>query len=138
MDCVGGFDESPEMRGVEDLDCFMKLLKADARICMHEEPTLFYRKHPASDTGIPGKLARQDIAVKSRHLQWPEGTAAERRILMLEAYWNAAKELHRGGSPHRHSFFAKACLASVLHPIHGTRWLVRTLRVAAARRSRKA
>lgn len=138
MNRVGGFDESPEMRGVEDLDCFMKLLKTHATICMHEEPTLFYRKHAESDTGVPGKLARQDIAVKSRHLAWPEGTPAEKRILMLEAYWHAAKELYRGGAPGRHEFFFKACMASALHPVHGARWLVRTLRVAVAKTLRTA
>lgn len=125
---VGGFDESPSIRGTEDLDCFMKLLRAGTRFQMAQEATLYYRKHPESATGTMGYLARQDVYVKERHIDWPSGSRREKRIIMIEAYWRAATELWLSDAPDRMHWLFMAWTTSIFRPILALRWFARFLR----------
>lgn len=125
---ISGFDESPDMRGVEDLECFMRLLREGAEFCMAGHSTLYYRKHPESATGRVGYLSRQDIRAKLRHISWPEGTAREKRLIMLNSYWRAAAKLYIGHQPERFRWLGIALLHSFACPVIGVRWMWRYLR----------
>lgn len=125
---VGGFDESPSMRGTEDLDFFMKLLRAGTRFQMVPEATLYYRKHPDSATGTMGYLARQDVYVKERHIDWPAGSRSEKQIIMIEAYWRAAIGLWISKAPDRMAWLFSALRHSLWNPFQCLRWTYRFFR----------
>lgn len=113
---IGGFDEDEKMRAVEDLDCFMKLLKNGATFVMSEKSTLFYRKHPESATCRKGYMVRQVVHVTERHLGWPEGTCASKRRILADTYWRAATLTFQLGAPDRRYWFLKAIQASCSEP----------------------
>ena len=113
---IDGFDESKGLRGVEDLDLFLRLLRKGATFRMAEEPTLFYRKHAGSATGTPGQLARQDVAVKRRHLEWVDATVGRKRAIMVEAHWRAAAGLWLAGASDRLEWLVRAIGCSLWSP----------------------
>lgn len=113
---IGGFNESPGLRGVEDLDCFLRLLKEGASFTMSSQPTLYYRKHPDSATSTVGYLARQDITVKKNHIDWVEGHPGEKRRIMMDSYWRAAMQLWSAQAPDRFSWILKAIRHSFWNP----------------------
>ena len=113
---IGGFDESPGLRGVEDLDCFLRLLKDGAGFTMASQPTLYYRKHSGSATGTVGYLARQDITVKTKHMEWVDGHPSDKRRIISESYWRAAMQLWSAQAPDRFLWVLKAILHSFWNP----------------------
>lgn len=125
---IGGFDESESMRGVEDLDFFMKLLRSNAMFRMAPETTLYYRKHPESATGTVGLLSRQNICVKKRHIGWPAGSRNEKKAIMIDTYWNAVQSLWRSGAPDRWNWLLMAWIISAPRPLLGMRRFCRFLR----------
>lgn len=125
---VGGFDESPQLRGVEDLDCFLRLLANGARFEMNPEATLYYRKHPDSATGRLAYLARQDIEAKRRHIDKVEGTPGEKRTIMMQSYWRATIKLWLAKSPDRVLWLLRSWRHSLWSPLQGMRWSYRFLR----------
>ncbi len=125
---AGGFDESPMMRGVEDLDCFMRLFHVGAKFQMSETVTLYYRKHPESATGTLGYLARQSVHVTRRHLFEVEGGTSEKLALLTQAYWRAAVQLWLVKAPDRFSWLLGALRHSLWNPLLGLRWSWRFVR----------
>lgn len=121
LENIGGFDEREEIRGVEDLDCFMRLLKAGHTFCMASDPTLYYRKHPASATGVLGHLARQDVRVRSSHVKWVSGGFYEKREILLNTYWRAANQLWAINAVDRWKWLLLAIISSIPSPCMGTR-----------------
>lgn len=90
---IGGFDEDERMRAVEDLDCFMKLLKNDATFAISEKSTLFYRKHPAAATSQPGYMAYQSAYVKQIHMQNIVAPWFQKRSIVARNWWGAFNTL---------------------------------------------
>lgn len=113
----GRFDESPEMRAVEDLDSFMRLLRAGKDFSCLKEPTLFYRKHPGSATERMGYIARQSCQVIERHLEWVPATGPRKAKLRARTYWRAAFQLRAAGQADHGSYLAKAIWLSIPHPL---------------------
>lgn len=122
---AGGFDEDPMMRGVEDLDLFMKLFKAGVKFQMDPQPTLYYRKHPDSATGTPGYLARQGVHVTRTHVNAVEGSRSAKRTILMQAYWRCAVELWLLKSSDRFSTLLQAIRHSLWNPYQCVRWCYR-------------
>lgn len=114
---AGGFDEDPKMRAVEDLDLFMKLLKAGVSFAMGQRSTLFYRKHPGSATCTVGHMARQVVHVTERHINWVDAAPARKRLRLSEAYWIAALQTLRIGAEDRNHWLAMALCVSYRTPL---------------------
>lgn len=134
---VGGFDEDEKMRAVEDLDCFMKLLKTGATFAMSEKSTLFYRKHPESATCRKGYMIRQVVHVTEQHLAWPLGSRTAKRRLLAEACWQAAIQTRQLGSPDSRDWFLKAVKVTAPDPLLLGRWLARYVKRSMAQHKSK-
>lgn len=113
---VGGFDATPAVRAVEDLDCFLKLLRTGARFAMAPRATLNYRKHPESATGRKGYMIRQIVFVTERHLGWVEGTRKEKFKFRSRLAWNAAIETSITRAPDRWAWFFRALRLTAMSP----------------------
>lgn len=124
----GGFDEDPMMRGVEDLDLFMRMLRNGANFHMETEATLYYRKHSESATETTGYLARQGVHVTQTHLGTVEGSRAEKRTILMQVYWRSAVQLWLVKSPDRVSWLLSALRHSLWNPYQFIRWSYRFIR----------
>lgn len=125
---AGGFDEAPMMRGVEDLDLFMRIFRKGAKLHMDPEPTLYYRKHPGSATETTGYLARQSVHVTRAHIETVEGSRTEKRTLLMQTYWRSAAQLWLIKAPDRISWVMNAIRYSLWNPYQCVRWTYRFLR----------
>jgi len=121
----GGFEEDNRMRAVEDLDCFMKLLKAGAKFSMSERPTLFYRKHPESATCTKGYMVRQTVHVTEQHIGWIEASSAAKRRLLGDVCWRASILTSQLNAKDRRDWLIKALRVSALNPILLGKWMAR-------------
>lgn len=90
---IGGFDEDERMRAVEDLDCFMKLLRKSATFSMSEKSTLFYRKHPEGVTSRLGYMSYQSAYVRQIHIANVKGPWFEKRAMVARNWWAAFNTL---------------------------------------------
>ena len=93
---AGGFDESAQMRAVEDLDLFMKMLRRGQRFGMAEETTLFYRKHAESATGRPAYMAYQSAHVREVHVWHVSGNFFRKCSIVARRWWGAFRILPSG------------------------------------------
>ena len=125
---VGGFDENPMMRGVEDVDLFMRMFEQGLQPRMDEKATLYYRKHPESATETLGNLARQGIHVTRTHINRVEGSAAEKKTILMNVYWRSAIQLWLTKAPGRLSCLATAIRRSLWNPLKALRWVYRFFR----------
>jgi teichuronic acid biosynthesis glycosyltransferase TuaG len=125
---IGGFNEDPLLRGVEDLDCFLRMLKAGDVFAMAPESTLLYRKHPESATSRLGLLSRQTVLVKSIHIHWPNASELEKRRIVSDALWRAAIELWLAAAPDKWHYLARAIRSSSQSHFRGLRWIFRFIR----------
>jgi glycosyltransferase involved in cell wall biosynthesis len=127
---IGGFDEEERMRAVEDLDCFMKLLKNDAMFAISEKSTLFYRKHPAGATSRPGYMSYQSAYVRQIHIANVKGPWFEKRALVARNWWAAFNTLAITDRI-RPDVLLKALLASLPVPWEIGRGVIRLLRLVS-------
>lgn len=125
---VNGFDEDQGLRGVEDLDCFMRLLEAGAKFSMSQHATLHYRKHPESATGTPGYLTRQCVKLLYRHINSVEGTKREKSELIMQTHWHCAISLWLVKAHDRNHWLCTAVKKSLPYPQSLLRWAYRFLR----------
>ncbi len=125
---IGGFDEDPMMRGVEDLDLFMRMLGKGAKFHMDPEATLYYRKHPGSATETTGYLARQSVHVTKTHLATLEGSQREKQTILMQTFWRSAAQLWLVKAPDRISWLLSAIRHSLWNPYQCLRWFYRFLR----------
>lgn len=125
---AGGFDEDPMMRGVEDLDLFMRMFGTGAKFHMDPEPTLYYRKHADSATQTTGYLAKQSVHVTEKHIGSVQGSVSEKRTIRMQTYWRAAVPLWLVKDPNRITWVLKAVRHSLWNPYQCLRWTYRFLR----------
>jgi glycosyltransferase involved in cell wall biosynthesis len=133
---AGGFDEDPMMRGVEDLDLFMRMFRAGAKFHMDPEGTLYYRKHPGSATETTGYLARQSVHVTKAHIGNVAGSTTEKRTILMQTYWRSAIQLWLIKSPDKVSWVRTALLHSLWNPYQCLRWTYRFSRAVLRNSSR--
>jgi glycosyltransferase involved in cell wall biosynthesis len=86
---VGGFDV--ELRGVEDFDLWLRMLKGGARFAFTTEPLLRYRKRASSLSSDDVKLARGEIRVYEKLLADARVTPRERELIGEMIRKNEAK-----------------------------------------------
>ena len=129
---AGGFDESANMRAVEDLDLFMKLLRRDHRFGMAGESTLFYRKHPESATGRPAYMAYQSAHVREIHVWHVRGNFFRKCSLVARRWWDASRILP-GGDPRAIRALIHALLWSLPVPWEIARGMLRWFRFRSRR-----
>lgn len=133
LEQVGGFDPIPDVRAVEDLDCFLKMLRVGAKFVMAQEATLHYRKHPESATCRKGHMIRQIVFAVERHLDWVEATRSEKSEFRVRLAWKAAKETAFTRAADQASWLTRALRLSATRPIVMTRGLAGYLRVLLTR-----
>ncbi|HYE75820.1 MAG TPA: glycosyltransferase [Blastocatellia bacterium] len=75
---IGGFD--PQLRGVEDFDLWLRMLKAGARFAYTLEPLLRYRKRSSSLSSEEIRLAQADIRVYEKVLEDPATTPLQQKL----------------------------------------------------------
>jgi glycosyltransferase involved in cell wall biosynthesis len=84
-----GFDES--LRSCEDFDCWLRLTAAGHKIGYHRKVLVRYRKHAASLSANPTRMADYNIKVLTNALSlWPQ--ESEEVKLLLEAKANKVAE----------------------------------------------
>lgn len=125
---LDGFNEHPLMRGVEDLDLFMRLLESGAKFRMDPAATLFYRKHPESATGTRGYLAKQSVYVTRKHISHVKGRLTEKLSILTHTYWRTAIQLWLIKAPDRVIWLVRAVLRSLWNPYQFLRWSYRFTR----------
>jgi glycosyltransferase involved in cell wall biosynthesis len=125
---AGNFDEDPMMRGVEDLDLYMRMLRTGAKFHMDPEATLYYRKHPGSATETTGYLAKQSVHVTQTHIGSVEGSRSEKLYLLIHTRWRTAIQLWLIKSPDRVSWLLSAIRQSLWNPYQCVRWTYRFFR----------
>ena len=85
---VGMFDES--LRSSEDFDLWLRIVKSGGRICYHEQPLAYYRRHGANLSGNVLWMRTYifqvlDKAVNSYDLSETELAAIDRRRRLIDA-----------------------------------------------------
>lgn len=93
---VGGFDESPALKGVEDYELWLKLA-ARGPLEYEDRVLAYYRRHPTSVSMVPHAVQTQRyVAVYRATLRWID---RERRPLvhrrLAEAGGGATRAYHR-------------------------------------------
>lgn len=130
---LGGFNEDARMRAVEDLDFFMRLLKAGATIAMAPDVTLYYRKHSGSATGQPAGMAFQVGHVTAVHAHRFGGSWFRCQSLVARTWWRAWNTCLRHGQV-RPDILTRAVLSSAFVPLEIARGVSRSLKVVTAGR----
>jgi glycosyltransferase involved in cell wall biosynthesis len=129
---LGGFDESPSMRAVEDLDLFLKLLEQGKRFGMGAQSTLFYRKHPDAATARTGHMTYQAAVVREKHAPTISGNWFRKRSIVAFYWWKAWLDYLYIGEK-RWGVLARALWQSVPVPQEILRGIIRTYRIVVAR-----
>jgi glycosyltransferase involved in cell wall biosynthesis len=124
----GGFDESTNMRAVEDLDLFMRMLKNGSKFAMAPESTIFYRKHLDSATGRPGYMAFQSAWVRQQHFQSVPGHWFQKRSIVAYHWWQAWL-VFLSIDETRWDILARAIWQSLPMPHQIARGTIRTIRI---------
>ena len=90
-----GFDES--IRASEDFDCWLRFTAAGYKIGYHRKVLVLYRKHRASNSANPTRLAEYNLQVLTKALSlWPQGSEEARLLLEAKAKRVAELETIRG------------------------------------------
>jgi glycosyltransferase involved in cell wall biosynthesis len=90
-----GFDES--LRSCEDFDCWIRFTAAGHRIGYQRKILASYRKHKASLSADPARMAECNIQVLTKSLDlWPEDSEEARLLLEAKAQKAAELETIRG------------------------------------------
>jgi glycosyltransferase involved in cell wall biosynthesis len=114
---LGGFDEHSQIRGVEDLDLFLRMLRNKSQFRMAPNATLYYRKHQNSATCRPAGIIRQKCAVIDKHIDWVNASNSEKCSYRNKLYWQAAIETAISSSSDRWVWFKKAMALNIKTPI---------------------
>jgi glycosyltransferase involved in cell wall biosynthesis len=93
---AGGFD--PEFQHVEDLDMWLRCVRAGARLACTGSCTCRYRRHAESMSRSALAMALGVAAAFSKHADWDAIPAAERRSRLHQA-WSDAGRLAFRASP---------------------------------------
>jgi len=90
-----GFDES--LRSCEDFDCWLRVTAAGHRIGYHRKILVRYRKHSASLSANPTRMADYNIRVLTNALTlWPQNSEETKLLLDARASKTADLEIIRG------------------------------------------
>jgi glycosyltransferase involved in cell wall biosynthesis len=90
-----GFDES--LRSCEDFDCWIRFTAAGHRIGYHRKVLVLYRKHNASLSASPSRMAKYNIKVLTKSLAlWPRDSEEVRLLLQAKDQKIAELETIRG------------------------------------------
>ncbi len=90
-----GFDES--LRSCEDFDCWLRVTAAGHRIGYHRKILVRYRKHGASLSANPTRMADYNIRVLTNALTlWPQDSEETKLLLDARARKTADLETIRG------------------------------------------
>lgn len=90
-----GFDES--LRSCEDFDCWLRLTAAGHRIGYHRKILVHYRKHGASLSANPTRMADYNIRVLTNAITlWPQDSEEMKLLLDARASKTAELETIRG------------------------------------------
>ena len=90
-----GFDES--LRSCEDFDCWLRLTAAGHRIGYHRKLLVRYRKHSASLSANPARMAEFSLRVLNKSLAlWPQNSEEVKLLLEARARKTAELEMIKG------------------------------------------
>lgn len=105
---VGGFDTT--LRYGEDLDMWLRCLRAGARLAFTGHETLLYRKHATSLSTHSPAMAEGVARVFDKHLDWLEIPASLRKQSCSIAWADAARLTWRSDPKTAAKYFRRACL----------------------------
>jgi glycosyltransferase involved in cell wall biosynthesis len=101
------FDES--LRSCEDFDCWLRFAAAGYKIGYHRKVLVLYRKHGASLSANPTRMAEYNLQVLTKGLSlWPQGSEEVRLLLEAKAQRVAELEAIRGKQALLHQDFPAA------------------------------
>ena len=102
------FDES--LRSCEDYDCWLRMVAAGYKIGYHCEKLVRYRKHDASLSANPTRMAEYNLQVlnKALHL-WPSDSQEAALLNEARSKKNAELEVFRGKIALNNGNYAEAC-----------------------------
>jgi glycosyltransferase involved in cell wall biosynthesis len=90
-----GFDES--LRSCEDFDCWIRFTAAGNKIGYHRKVLVLYRKHSASLSAIPTRMAEYNIQVLTKSFAlWPQDSEEGQLLLQAKSKKVAELETIRG------------------------------------------
>jgi len=95
---LGGFAE--EIQYTQDIECWLRAVRAGWRLEWTGGATLRYRKHAQAMSARTAWMAEWKARVLWKHRDWPVVTHAEWRR-RLAAQWGLASRLHRAERPGR-------------------------------------
>jgi glycosyltransferase involved in cell wall biosynthesis len=94
---AGMFDESDPLRGVEDFDLWLRVVKSGGRIDYHRRPLVRYRRRPGSGSSDPTAMCRRAQLVMDKAARTLSLTVEERRILQeARDRFAAGQRYHEG------------------------------------------
>ena len=116
IESMGAFDDHANLRGVEDLDLFLRMIKSDQKIEMADKPTLFYRKHSESTTCVIARMIRQKCFVTDKHICWVSGPDSEKNRYRTMLFWDAAVQTSLAATTDKWEWLKKALKVNLKSP----------------------
>ena len=134
---VNGFDTDPRVHMCEDLDLWLRLVRAGCRIAHSGHRSLLYRQHAAAATSRQAYMARQNAHVRAKHLAWVPGPWFAKRRFVATTFWQAAMQTRAARRDDQFQALLQALRHGALFPVQASaRFLRWCLTAPAARQSR--